>query len=339
MKRTILLFFGITMATLNTSACAQGNLIRNPSFEDVNNNYCPYNIMNFSNITRQYIQHWQAEDVMPPDLNSTNTKDTPDYYNTCTNGIFGIPDNIFGFQDAKEGNAYMGLIHGYEENIHNIPNIIEDRSEYLIQELATPLTAGIRYSFRMFVSLADNSPFGTSHLGAAFVDALPFAGGYPTGEVLSQITPQIESRVAITDKDNWTEISGTFTATGGEKYLLIGRFTPHTDVTVEPPSNNFEAYYYIDNISLTVGNLATETVQKETVAIYPNPAKETIQISGIEHTAIQSVAIYDINGRKVLSQNTFKNNSVDISTISAGTYLLQLVTKEGAIIKEKIIKD
>lgn len=341
MNRFIILSFNTCLFTLSSlgATYAQGNLIRNPSFEAVNNNYCPdiglgtaasYEI-------GLYIQHWQADGVMPPDINS-NGRNTPDYYNSCDTQIngFGVPSNVSGYQDAKTGNAYMGIIRNYNNSNSNIP----DRSEYLIQELKNPLTAGITYSFSMFVSVAEYVSFGVSHLGAAFVEELPFANGLPTSEVLSHITPQIEYTSAITDKDNWVEVSGTFTATGTEKYVMIGWFKPHTAVTVEPAINNgdsFGTYLYIDDISLTVA-LSTQSFDRKSIAIYPNPTSNVIQISGIEHTDIKSVIFYDINGRNVFSKDTLQNNTVDISMLSKGTYILKLTTSDGIIINEKVVK-
>lgn len=342
MIKPVIYYTFLVFGSISTSIYAQGNLIRNPSFEDVYNNYCPDSGLG---TTASYeiglhIQHWQADAVMPPDLNSIG-RNTPDYYNSCdiqVNG-FGVPSNVSGYQDAKTGDAYMGIIRNYN---NSNPNISVDRSEYLIQELETPLTAGITYSFSMFVSVAEYVSFGVSHLGAAFVEQLPFANGFPTGEVLSQITPQIEHTAAITDKDNWIEVSGNFTAIGTEKYVIIGWFKSHTAVTVIPAINNgdsFGTYLYIDDVSLTVDLLSNKTFQKEQILIYPNPTSNVIQISGIEHIEIESVTFYDMSGKKVLSKGTLKNSSVDISMLSKGTYNIKITTTNNIIITEKVVKE
>lgn len=341
MIKSFIYYTLLVSGIISTTTYAQGNLIRNPSFEDVHNNYCPDSGLGTiaSYEIGLYIQHWQADGVMPPDLNSIG-RNTPDYYNSCDTQVngFGVPSNVSGYQDAKTGDAYMGIIRNYNNSNPNIP---VDRSEYLIQELETPLTTGITYSFRMFVSVAEYVSFGVSHLGAAFVEELPFVNGFPTGEVLSQITPQIEHTATITDKDNWVEVSGTFTATGTEKYVIIGWFKPHTAVTVAPAISNgdsFGTYLYIDDISLTV-TLSTEKFDKKSITIYPNPTSEVLQISGIEHTEIESVIFYDMSGKNVLSKDTLQSNTVDISMLSKGTYFLKITTTNGIIITEKVVKE
>ena len=69
-----------------------------------------------------------------------------------------------------------------------------------------------------------------------------------------EVQPQIISSELITTTDNWTEVKGTFTAKGGEKYVSIGAFKGSftAEKTVPANQNDYKkAYYYIYGPLLT----------------------------------------------------------------------------------------
>jgi len=63
----------------------------------------------------------------------------------------------------------------------------------------------------------------------------------------------------------------------------------------------------------SVGNLIT---------IYPNPATNVIQITGIEGTA--TITVSDVNGRLLLSKQVKGNEVITISTLPNGVYLITI---------------
>jgi len=85
----------------------------------------------------------------------------------------------------------------------------------------------------------------------------------------------------------------------------------------------------------TEGTLATQDVSvEEQFSIYPNPASEKVFIKGGK---VSSVEIYSIDGRKM---NVVLNNdqSINISHLTTGTYILQLKIKEKITTKKLVIK-
>ena len=66
--------------------------------------------------------------------------------------------------------------------------------------------------------------------------------------------PQVMHPVGtfITDKTNWTQISGSYTATGGEDHLVIGNFYDNVATTPQTSLGGFYpgSYYYIDDVSV-----------------------------------------------------------------------------------------
>jgi hypothetical protein len=69
-------------------------------------------------------------------------------------------------------------------------------------------------------------------------------------------------------------------------------------------------------------------------SIYPNPANDQVTISGIkEGQGNLTTSILDISGREIISaQKLNADNFVDVSSLSAGLYLLQLKNEHGDLI-------
>jgi hypothetical protein len=76
-----------------------------------------------------------------------------------------------------------------------------------------------------------------------------------------------------------------------------------------------------------VRNIVNETLPD--VDIYPSPAKSNITISG---TAIISVAIYDISGKKIMDRNVFADKTVlNISSLPKADYIILINTQFGTV--------
>ncbi len=92
---------------------------------------------------------------------------------------------------------------------------------------------------------------------------------------------------------------------------------------------------------ITTGNTCTLSTTDFDVSsnfkIYPNPAKSTITIDllSIDNSNIE---VFDINGRKVLSQKLNANsNNINIDNLSSGVYLFKVNSDQGSAIS-KVVK-
>jgi len=65
------------------------------------------------------------------------------------------------------------------------------------------------------------------------------------------------------------------------------------------------------------------------ISIYPNPTADILNIKGVKENA--SFKIYNLAGSLVISGSTSSNQNIDVSKLSAGVYILELLTdnKEG----------
>jgi len=76
----------------------------------------------------------------------------------------------------------------------------------------------------------------------------------------------------------------------------------------------------------------------EGLKIYPNPVVDVFSVKTPSSESVAQVRIFDLQGRRVLSTSTM-TESVDISALTAGTYIVQLQMKSGRQHVEKIIKN
>ncbi len=151
------------------------------------------------------------------------------YYNKC-NG--SIPISGHGYQIPKTGSAYLGTTWYYF-------NFSKTRG-YPKNRLKKNLQAGKTYCVTFYVNIANTSTHGINGFGAYFGD-----GSIDTIKKctipLSYLNPQVKNPIGnvITDTLNWVPITGTFTANGTEKYLLLGNFLSdnNTNTLLINPTN------------------------------------------------------------------------------------------------------
>lgn len=176
------------------------------------------------------------------------TLGTPDIFNACGNfGQAGVPDNFAGNQSAHGGNGYAGVYVKSPGTVYR---------EYLQASLVEPLTAGARYSVSFYVSQAE---FGCASENVGIYLSASDPNLFGTGVL--QVTPQVTSNLGfLNDLENWTLVTGCFTAEGGEQFVTIGNFASDLQTPLELPCTDMWSYYYIDDVSLVEINIDDEIV-------------------------------------------------------------------------------
>ncbi len=222
-------------AWLCNTSLAQQNLVPNGSFEEYWE--CPTSYSTPGDPQFEKCKYW----FMP-------TQGTSDYMNTCANPsyIIGIPLNASGYQYSFDGNGYAGLFA-----LHISIISPDNYREYIQTKLIECLVNNTEYYFEFYACRGDRQNIAIDRIGALFTD---YAISRNDPNPIITI-PQIESpRYQILDDTvNWTKISGTFVANGGECYLTIGNFrsTEETNyVWTHPEWEDDYAVYFIDGISL-----------------------------------------------------------------------------------------
>jgi hypothetical protein len=97
---------------------------------------------------------------------------------------------------------------------------------------------------------------------------------------------------------------------------------------------NTPAYFAIDNI----GDYPLSLIEYSTMKLdlYPNPSSDFINISYQKNLSSYLVSVYDIFGKKVIS-NLKGANRIDISKLNKGQYMLQ-IESEIETINERFLK-
>ncbi|HEX2618302.1 MAG TPA: OmpA family protein [Flavobacteriales bacterium] len=179
----------------------------------------------------------------------------------CTTTV-GIPDNELGTgTNAFEGEHYAGFVAYKDDQRKNLKRILDGKqdvfvpayqnySEYMQIELSSPLTAGQQYDVLFRVKLANGSDRAVSGIGAY---CAPAALSYNHRHFLTE-KPQVSSTGVVNDKQNWTEVKGTFTADGTEKVIVLGAFPAAgmEKTKVVEGADSQRAYYYIDGVTLNI---------------------------------------------------------------------------------------
>lgn len=84
--------------------------------------------------------------------------------------------------------------------------------------------------------------------------------------------------------------------------------------------------------------LSTQDFFASSLKIYPNPAKTTITIKSADQTQIDSVELYNILGLRVLSTTNLVNDSIDVSEMATGVYLLKVNAGTNSVTKRIVIE-
>jgi hypothetical protein len=97
------------------------------------------------------------------------------------------------------------------------------------------------------------------------------------------------------------------------------------------------AIYYIIEIPLSTKlNLTTDA--ENAISVYPNPAKDKVELSS--DIEFKKITITSIDGKVLKTfSSTQKSQTIDISTLSKGIYFINITTVTDKLITKKIVKD
>lgn len=133
---------------------------------------------------------------------------------------FLVPNSSYTSQNTRHGNNYIISTVFYQ------PYTPYSSRGYPRNTLKQQLSPGETYCVKFYYNITDKSSYGINSLGAYFGDN--------STDTITQcsipitfLSPQISnpSNTMLTDTANWQSISGIFTATGNEKYLILGNFS------------------------------------------------------------------------------------------------------------------
>jgi len=88
-----------------------------------------------------------------------------------------------------------------------------------------------------------------------------------------------------------------------------------------PPGQDYSLIVYSDNMTTSV---SVDEFALSKVKVFPNPVEKTLFIQNTLEHPIEKIEIFDVIGKNVYSSENINNNSVDVSNLISGIYLVKL---------------
>lgn len=132
-------------------------------------------------------------------------------------------------------------------------------------------------------------------------------------------------------------------STGGHGNILLKVRTNQDLITTDFVAADANIYFDFNFPVLTnTANTTFETLsvdeflEEQDIRLYPNPTDAIVTIEAI--SAIQTIGVYDVQGRVILSKDALSSTtSIDISSFADGMYFLVIQTEAGEVTK-RILK-
>jgi hypothetical protein len=106
---------------------------------------------------------------------------------------------------------------------------------------------------------------------------------------------------------------------------------PGTAVVDVYAENLYDSKRYLVHYTVYTG-LEDKTIPL--VQVYPNPVSGILSINGLKDA---SVRLFSASGMEVMSFTRFSGNEIDVSSLPAGLYILNVTTSEGLVVRKKIV--
>jgi len=89
--------------------------------------------------------------------------------------------------------------------------------------------------------------------------------------------------------------------------------------------------YVFNKFPTAISNVPAKNTD---VSLYPNPARNTLNVSFDENAGVKTIAVYNLIGKAVSSYrvNGGSNAQLDIDNIPAGIYLLRMLDAQGRVL-------
>lgn len=320
------IYYSVILQFLSFTALSQSNLVPNPGFDTYTT--CPL-FFDAIGLTGNWY---------------TPTNATSDLFHSCaittamdeSAGVW-VPANACGYQTGYNNSAgYAGII-AYED----IFPIGQEWKEYIQTPLNTTLAAGQKYYCSFYVSLADKSCFATDVIGAYFSQTAITL----TTTAHFTVSPQIASPTNnfLTDDSNWTQVAGSFIASGGEQFITIGDFNSRintSSIIVKPESYLRYAYYYLDEVCVStssvtckipVGLSINNQAYNDNYFYYSSDLKKIVFLEARENLQI---TITDIGGRQLRPGSQAQNEEIDLSDLEKGCYLVYVTDSDRSYVRK-----
>jgi hypothetical protein len=250
-----------------SSSEAQSNLVLNSSFEEHDSCWPGIAGFDFANVI-----NWSSPNHSTADFFSDYSY-LGNYKCGYDTGFTTVPESVFGFEYAHNGECYGGFVfydYGHSTTFY----------EYIQASFRDTLQFGKAYGLECYVSLGfEGQSLCISNLGFYFSDtALSISNSSQRINYITQYENPSSNSINI--YKGWQRITGSFVASGGEKFMSIGMFKPYSMANVDTcntyPDGISYTYLFIDDVAVY------DTSKIDTISLCMN---DSVQLGGSwQHT-------------------------------------------------------
>jgi uncharacterized delta-60 repeat protein len=257
------------------------------------------NFTTYNGVTENYIIR----------LNTDGSKDTS--FNTGT----GFDSTVFAITTKSDGKILVG------GNFTTYNGVTENRIIRLNTDGSKDTTFSIGTGFDNSVRAIELQNDGKIVVGGFFTTY----NGVTENRIITLNTNGTKDTAFISGTGFNSDVYSINQLADG-KILVGGNFTTYK-------GDNSSAYL----IKLhTEASLSTTSFDAANAfVIYPNPVQNVLHLQSNNFTSIKAVKIYDLQGKVVLQET---NDTIIVSNLSKGLYIVKITTEEGEVTK-KFIKE
>ena len=277
----------------------------------------------------------------PPTL-STNSADGITQTQATLLASISNPDHVpiqsYGFEltDVASGNQTLLTAVDYIFN-----------SYYLLE--VTGLTPATEYDFRAFIILSDGTYiYGNERNFTTLTATVSETCESPTD--LQLVSDSVKGGVNV----SWTDHAGAsqwylqYRPLGGVWITLAVTGSPSCSISGLEDGTVYEIHVQAVcdggvvsewSANLTVTTSSIDTWLGNSVNLYPNPAKEYVDIRVDGDVNVTMIEVYDVYGKLVNTMNIINNPTrININSLADGMYFVRVTTDAGAITKQFVKK-
>ena len=253
------------------------------------------------------------------------------------NGTITNPDNVTitakGFEwKATQGGTYTQVTVTGNNLTHNL----------------TGLTANTGYTYKAFITFNGNTVYGSEMTFTTLPEDTPDPCDVPTG--LDTVSVANES-ITVTWNANAAVNSWNIqyrpqggqltTTTSNTNTYTITNLTGNTTYEIQVQANCGDGNLsdWSPAITVTTKSVGIESWLENSVNLYPNPAKEYVDIRVDGDLNVSMMEVYDVYGKLVNTVTVIDNPTrINISGLANGMYFVRVTTEKGAVTKSFLKK-
>ena len=219
-------------------------------------------------------------------------------------------DNIGGFSGTNGGSITAGTttLNFAGDNSNTTPKIAQN-------------FYGVDATVNKYAHITvDSNTSNADEVKLQFIDGLGATQTY--GSSTLNIGSSTMLDLSLSGKAEWT---GTI-----KEWRLV--FSNSSSAAVNTGAIKVSKVVFDNNDVLSSHNIVSDSF-----SFYPNPVNSTLNLNA--KNPISKVQIFDLTGRKVLETANLNSNSLNVSQLKSGLYILNVYTNNNELMTKKMLKN